>query len=170
MSTSDNNTEYITVGSYSVPIMDGYSIGVYSGNIVIEHDGDTMVVEAFSKPKSWTPFHDLMQSMSQWNHASVVHDDGISMDDVVIVGIDDVSWFSRAYITTHHDTKALRNYYDMIRVMRGDMPMPPLTRLTAVSGDDHDEDIDDEISELGNTVMSSFTKNVNQDKITIRAS
>lgn len=169
MSTSDNNTEYITIGSYSVPIIDGYAIGVYAGNLIIEHDGDTMVVEAFSKPKSWTPFHDLMQSMSQWNNASVVHDDSISIDDVVIVGIDDVSWFSRSYITTHHDTKALRDYYKMIRVIRGDAPMPPLTRLTAVSDDD-DEDIEDEISELGNTVISSFTKNVNQDKITIRAS
>lgn len=158
------------MGSYEVPVMQGYSIGVYAGNLIIDHDGDTMVIEAFSKPKSWTPFKDIMESMGDNDHAVIIDEETMRINDVIIEGIDDVSWFSRAYITTRHDAKELQQYYHLIKINRGDRPMAPLTRLKAIEERDTKKSDADELDELGNTVLSSFTTNVNKDKITIRAS
>ena len=170
MEQSNQHVKYIVMGSYEVPLIQGYSIGVYSGNLVISHNGDTMVVEAFSKPKSWTPFKDIMDSMSHNDNAVIIGEGTMRINDVIIEGIDGVSWSSRAYITTRHGGDGLQRYYHLIGINRGDRPMAPLTRLKAI--DDGGEAIheDNELSELGNTVLSSFTSDVNQDKITIRAS
>jgi hypothetical protein len=158
------------MGFYEVPVIQGYSIGVYSGNLVISHNGDTMVVEAFSKPKSWTPFKDIMDSMSHNDNAVIIGDGTMRINDVIIEGIDDVSWFSRAYITTRHGGDGLQRYYHLIRINRGDKPMAPLTRLKAIEEKDATRNDTDELDELGNTVLSSFIGDVNQNKITIRAS